>query len=274
MSSRADIRALRDEQFPEKTRELKARFAGGTPLDDLVPEAFALVREASRRKLGLRHFDVQLIGGLALHSGKIAEMRTGEGKTLMATLPGVSQRAHRRWACTSSPSTNTWRSATRTGWARCSASSACNVGVIKNAQIPGREARRLRLRHHLRHQQRIRLRLPARQPRVSPGGPRTAQALLRHRRRGRLDPDRRGAHAADHLGARRGEHRALHQDQHADPAADQAEAGGRARRLRRRREDQAGHAHRGRAREGRGADGGDRACCARARASTTPPTSA
>ena len=83
----SDIRALRDEQFPEKTSELKARFAGGTPLDDLVPEAFALVREASRRKLGLRHFDVQLIGGLALHSGKIAEMRTGEGKTLMATLP-------------------------------------------------------------------------------------------------------------------------------------------------------------------------------------------
>ena len=79
--------ALADDQFPGKTQELKARFAAGTPLDDLVPEAFALVREASRRKLGLRHFDVQLIGGLALHSGKIAEMRTGEGKTLMATLP-------------------------------------------------------------------------------------------------------------------------------------------------------------------------------------------
>ncbi len=83
----ASISALKDEQFPEKTRELKARFAAGTPLNDLVPEAFALVREASRRKLGLRHFDVQLIGGLALHSGKIAEMRTGEGKTLMSTLP-------------------------------------------------------------------------------------------------------------------------------------------------------------------------------------------
>jgi preprotein translocase subunit SecA len=81
------VAALTDEQFPDKTRELKARFAAGTSLDDLVPEAFALVREASRRKLGLRHFDVQLIGGLALHSGKIAEMRTGEGKTLMATLP-------------------------------------------------------------------------------------------------------------------------------------------------------------------------------------------
>src|SRR5476649_2237033 len=83
----AGIGALTDEQFPEKTRELKARFAAGTALKDLVPESFALVRVASRRKLGLRHFDVQLIGGLALHSGKIAEMRTGEGKTLMSTLP-------------------------------------------------------------------------------------------------------------------------------------------------------------------------------------------
>jgi len=83
----AGVSALPDDQFIERTRELKARFAAGTPLDDLVPEAFALVREASRRKLGLRHFDVQLIGGLALHKGKIAEMRTGEGKTLMSTLP-------------------------------------------------------------------------------------------------------------------------------------------------------------------------------------------
>jgi preprotein translocase subunit SecA len=82
-----EMQALKDEEFPEKTRELKARVAGGASLDSLVPEAFALVREASRRKLGLRHFDVQLIGGLTLHMGKIAEMRTGEGKTLMATLP-------------------------------------------------------------------------------------------------------------------------------------------------------------------------------------------
>jgi preprotein translocase subunit SecA len=81
------VSALKDEQFPQKTRELKARFAAGTPLDDLIPEAFALVREASRRKLGMRHFDVQLIGGITLNAGKISEMRTGEGKTLMATLP-------------------------------------------------------------------------------------------------------------------------------------------------------------------------------------------
>ncbi|HEX3943210.1 MAG TPA: preprotein translocase subunit SecA [Rhizomicrobium sp.] len=83
----AGVSALKDGQFPEKTRELKARFAAGTPLEDLLPEAFALVREASRRKLGMRHFDVQLIGGMTLNAGKISEMRTGEGKTLMATLP-------------------------------------------------------------------------------------------------------------------------------------------------------------------------------------------
>jgi preprotein translocase subunit SecA len=82
-----EMQALKDDEFPEKTLELKARVAGGASLDSLVPEAFALVREASRRKLGMRHFDVQLIGGLTLHMGKIAEMRTGEGKTLMSTLP-------------------------------------------------------------------------------------------------------------------------------------------------------------------------------------------
>ena len=82
-----EMKGLADEQFAQKTQELKARFTAGATLDELVPEAFALVREASLRKLGMRPFDVQLIGGLALNAGKIAEMRTGEGKTLMATLP-------------------------------------------------------------------------------------------------------------------------------------------------------------------------------------------
>ena len=83
----APVAALADSDFPQKTKELMARHADGTALSELIPEAFALVREASKRQLGLRHFDVQLIGGLALNAGKIAEMRTGEGKTLMATLP-------------------------------------------------------------------------------------------------------------------------------------------------------------------------------------------
>ena len=81
------IKALDDDALRGKTAEFRQRLAAGTTLDDLIPEAFAVVREAARRTLGLRHFDVQLIGGLALHEGKIAEMRTGEGKTLVATLP-------------------------------------------------------------------------------------------------------------------------------------------------------------------------------------------
>jgi preprotein translocase subunit SecA len=78
--------ALTDEQLQNKTTEFKDRLADGETLDDLLPEAFAAVREASRRTLGMRHFDVQLIGGMVLHSGRISEMRTGEGKTLVATL--------------------------------------------------------------------------------------------------------------------------------------------------------------------------------------------
>ncbi|RLB70773.1 MAG: preprotein translocase subunit SecA, partial [Deltaproteobacteria bacterium] len=82
------LKSLSDEQLRAKTEEFKARFADGTAdLDDLLPEAFAVVREAAIRTLGMRHFDSQIIGGVVLHSGKIAEMKTGEGKTLAATLP-------------------------------------------------------------------------------------------------------------------------------------------------------------------------------------------
>jgi preprotein translocase subunit SecA len=81
------FKALSDDQLKGKTAEFRQRLAGGEDLENLLPEAFAAVREASRRTLGLRHFDVQLIGGMVLHQGKIAEMRTGEGKTLVATLP-------------------------------------------------------------------------------------------------------------------------------------------------------------------------------------------
>ncbi len=81
------IKALPDDAFPRKTAEFKERLAGGETLDSLLPEAFATIREAARRVRNERHFDVQLIGGIALHEGKIAEMRTGEGKTLTATAP-------------------------------------------------------------------------------------------------------------------------------------------------------------------------------------------
>ena len=81
-----DLKLLDDSEFPDRTNQLKERIKQGESLDDLLPEAFALVREAGRRVLNMRHFDVQMIGGMVLHNGNIAEMRTGEGKTLVATL--------------------------------------------------------------------------------------------------------------------------------------------------------------------------------------------
>ena len=81
------LESLTDEELREKTGEFKQRIEEGVSLDDILPEAFAAVRESSKRTLGLRHFDVQMVGGMVLHQGNISEMRTGEGKTLVATLP-------------------------------------------------------------------------------------------------------------------------------------------------------------------------------------------
>ncbi|MSV37995.1 MAG: preprotein translocase subunit SecA, partial [Actinobacteria bacterium] len=81
------ISALSDEQLKAQTELFKSRIANGETLDSILPEAFATVREAAKRTLGQRHYDVQLMGGAALHRGNIAEMRTGEGKTLVSTLP-------------------------------------------------------------------------------------------------------------------------------------------------------------------------------------------
>ena len=84
---RPEMQKLTDEELRSKTREFKKRLDEGATLDDLLPEAFATVREAAKRVLGMEHFEVQLIGGIVLHQGRIAEMKTGEGKTLVATLP-------------------------------------------------------------------------------------------------------------------------------------------------------------------------------------------
>ena len=84
---RDEMVALPDEALQAKTGEFKDRLSKGETLDDILPEAFAVVREAARRTLGMEHFRVQLIGGVILHQGRIAEMKTGEGKTLVSTLP-------------------------------------------------------------------------------------------------------------------------------------------------------------------------------------------
>ena len=81
------ISALTDSALRQKTDEFRSALSAGKTIEDILPEAFAVVREASKRTIGLRHYDVQLIGGMILHEGKIAEMKTGEGKTLVATLP-------------------------------------------------------------------------------------------------------------------------------------------------------------------------------------------
>ena len=91
-----DMRSLTDRELRTKTDEFRKRLSQGETLDDLLPEAFAAVREASCRTLGMRHFDVQVIGGIVLHQGKIAEMKTGEGKTLAATLAAYLNALHRQ----------------------------------------------------------------------------------------------------------------------------------------------------------------------------------
>jgi preprotein translocase subunit SecA len=83
----ADYQALSDTALRDKTTEFRGRFLAGESLDELLPEAFAAVREAAHRAIGKRHYDVQMLAGAVLHSGRIAEMKTGEGKTLVATLP-------------------------------------------------------------------------------------------------------------------------------------------------------------------------------------------
>ena len=82
-----DVEKLSDDQLRARTDEFQEKYKDGADLDDLLPEAFATVREAAKRTLGQRHYDVQMLGGMVLHQGKISEMRTGEGKTLVATLP-------------------------------------------------------------------------------------------------------------------------------------------------------------------------------------------
>jgi preprotein translocase subunit SecA len=94
------MQELSDADLQAKTPEFRERIANGESLDKLLPEAFAVCREASKRVLGMRHYDVQLIGGMVLHLGKIAEMRTGEGKTLVATLPVYLN----AWVCRSASS--------------------------------------------------------------------------------------------------------------------------------------------------------------------------
>ena len=117
---RPTMQALTDEELRAKTKEYKDRYNGGESLDSILPEAFATVREAAKRSLGMEHHRVQLIGGIILHQGRIAEMKTGEGKTLVSTLPAYLNQYS---VDTSLPSTITWHTDMLSGWAKSTDSS-------------------------------------------------------------------------------------------------------------------------------------------------------
>ena len=195
---------LSDEELRAQTQKFREQLEGGKTLDDILPEAFATVREASKRVLGMRHFDVQMVGGIVLHRGEIAEMRTGEGKTLVATLATYLNAIEGKGVHV--VTVNDYLARRDAEWmGQIYRFLGLTVGVIVPNLGETATPRSLCRRHHLRHQQRIRLRLPARQheARAQPDG--AAPLQFRDRRRGRFDPDRRGAHPADHFRADRGQ---------------------------------------------------------------------
>ena len=201
--------AMTDEELKAQTAIFRARLAKGEELDDLLPEAFATVREAAQRTLGQRHYDVQLVGGIVLHRGEIAEMRTGEGKTLVATLAVYLNALEGKGVHV--VTVNDYLARRDADWmGQIYRFLGMTVGVIVPNLSRFPAPRRLSFRHHLRHQQRARLRLSARQYEVRARADGPAAVQFRHRRRGRFDPDRRGAHAADHLGPDRRQVRALY----------------------------------------------------------------
>jgi hypothetical protein len=277
----ASFEQLSDTELRAKTDEFRSRVAGGETLDALLPEAFAAVREASKRTLKMRHFDVQLIGGMALHAGKIAEMRTGEGKTLMATLPVYLNSLAGKGVHV--VTVNDYLARRDAEWmGRLYTFLGLTVGV--NLPQMSKEEKQAAYGADVTYgtEQRVRLRLPARQHGAGHRRPGRPRPLVRDRRRGRLDPDRRGAHAAHHQRPGRRPHRDVRAHQRRRPEAQEADRRARPAhrrrrdrpgRLHRRREDAPGLPHRRRPRERRAAAARRRACWSRARACTTRPTS-
>ncbi len=205
-----EFQALSDEELKAKTVEFRERLANGEDLNDLLFEAFAAVREARLRESSQRMFDVQMMGGIVLHEGDVAEMKTGEGKTFVASLalylnalPTVEtrRRADPRPGRPPRHRQRLPRQARRRVEPRRLRAPRHDRRPYRGRAAAGlRKAQgRLRGRHHLRDELRVRLRLPPRQHVDLARRDRPARPSLRDRRRGRLDPDRRGAHAADHL---------------------------------------------------------------------------
>ena len=208
---------LSDEALRGKTVEFRERLAKGETLDDLLLEAFATVREAAKRTLGQRHFDVQLKGGMVLHQGKIAEMKTGEGKTLVATLPVYLNALEGKGVHV--VTVNDYLAKRDSEWmGRIYGFLGLTVGVIVHDLSDEQRdaAYRCDVTYGTNNELGFDYLRDNMKYRAGRHGPAALQ--LRHRRRGRFDPDRRGAHAADHLRPGRGFLRALPPRRHGDPA--------------------------------------------------------
>ncbi len=254
---------------------------GGIALDDLLPEAFAVVREAGKRALKMRHFDVQLIGGIALHQGKIAEMRTGEGKTLVATLPVYLNALGGKGVHV--VTVNDYLARRDAEWmGRLYTFLGLTVGV----NVPGmsREEKQAAFAADVTYGTNNEFGFDyLRDNMVYEVADRVARGLhYCDRRRGRFDPDRRSAHAADHQRPGRRPHRDVRAHQCGRAAVEEADRRGRsahrrrrdrAGRLHGRREEPPGLPHRSGPRERRGAAVRRPACWSKARACTTRPTS-
>ena len=203
------IKPLGDPELREKTVEFRERLGRGEAVNDLLPEAFAVVREAGRRVLNMRHYDVQLIGGMVLHNGKIAEMKTGEGKTLVATLPAYLNALGGKGVHV--VTVNDYLARRDAEWmGRVYRFLGLTVGVIQHDLNDAAAAGRPTAADitygtnnefgfdYLRDNMKFDL---------AEHGP--ARASLRDRRRSGHHPHRRSAHAADHLGSRRRVHRSV-----------------------------------------------------------------
>ena len=157
----ADLQALDDGSLRAKTDEFRSRYEDGESLDDLLNEAFAVAREASLRTMQMRPFDVQLIGGMVLNEGNIAEMRTGEGKTLVATLPAYLNAISGDGVHI--VTVNEYLAQRDADWMRpIYEFLGLTVGVSKSGQTPEEKRAALPMRYYIRDEQRTRLRLPAR----------------------------------------------------------------------------------------------------------------
>ena len=186
-----------EEELTRQTELFRERYANGESLDSMLPEAFAVMREASRRVLGMRHFDVQLIGGMALHEGHIAEMKTGEGKTLVSTLAGYLNAIAGKGVHI--VTVNDYLAKRDSEWmGRMYRFLGMSVGLLQNGmpleqKRPAYDADVTYGTNSEFGFDYLRDNMVTRRP------PPCSAAALRHRRRGGLHPDRRGPHPAHHL---------------------------------------------------------------------------